>query len=325
MAHLHSLLRQLFLLVVLVIVPLCESHGQEPVPEKGQQQPGERDAVVILRYVPSATNRRGPDSSLLSLPNVVNELKLTDAQKKSIGELAKQITKESAPRAQAAREQLVAIRGNPELTDEQRAVLLREAYLAQVGGVDAFYAQQDAAYRKILTPAQWKRLQEIRIQRDGPFAFTRDDMISQLNIDDVQIELIREIVEGSRKQYTEAGRIVTPVPEEGFQESKTYQDRLAQAIKSSDRLHDSIMDQVKRTLRKKQWETYLRLRGEPFEMNRLMPQGTAPRPKKEAAKAAETSKVDATSGKSDAEEKAGGSPAGDRKTLKEKRGGPAGP
>ena len=137
---------------------------------------------------PSDRRPRGAVTPVLLIgrPAIQEELKLSDAQKKTIRDLNAgfdQQRRESADRLMKAREGL-----------DQGALMAMIADLRRAN---------EEALARVLDKSQRKRLAQVALQLEGPLAITRPEIAAQLNLDDtqsVQIQALKAEYEALREQ-----------------------------------------------------------------------------------------------------------------------------
>jgi hypothetical protein len=305
----------LALLVAAWAIDPGQSSAQDPAPP-GQAPGNGRSDEVIEKTIgaPPAVGRKYPDSLLIKLPGVQKELKLDEEQKKKLVAVDKIRSARFAELEQMRKDKMLELPRPDEMPRDQRRAIVLELADEHIVQRDTLEFEVAETYYKVLTPAQRKRLFEIKLHYRGPYAFADEDVIRKFNIDHVQVGLINEILEGSRQELEAATSI--RVPREGdLGASKGYQEQVTTAIKAGGDIRASMMRRIAKLLRKKQWDAYQAMMKEPFDPARLMDGTRRAIPPKEKAKA----EGESSTGKADATIPT--KPAPERKTLRESRGG----
>jgi hypothetical protein len=149
----------------------------------------------------------GPVSriTLVTQPSVQKELKLTDAQKQKIAKIDEQLK----AKAEEARN-LMAPKpnqggGGPAFLDPETA---RAGMEAMKQGMQALHDEADAAVMRELQSKQRTRLEQIRLQADGPLAFERPEVLERLNLDTGQVEQIQAILADGHGQMEQSGGLM---------------------------------------------------------------------------------------------------------------------
>jgi hypothetical protein len=135
----------------------------------------------------------GPTSSamLLGMPEIRTELGLTDAQ----------ISKVDGWIAESQAELRQAMNAAPP-TEASPSDEVLQAYLDKLRRqTDDANAKADARLDAILTPAQSKRMAELRLQRDGASALLRPDLAQKLKLSAAQQEDLRHLEQGMRPNF----------------------------------------------------------------------------------------------------------------------------
>jgi Spy/CpxP family protein refolding chaperone len=297
--------------VTSAMTPGRSSAQEAPAPAQTTANVQSDDMLVKTFGAPPPAGRKTPATVLLKNPAVQQELKLTDEQKKKLAEIDK---------ARGVRlDEFEAIRKNKvralplpnEMPPGQRQALIVELAEQSRAQFDALNFELDGAFAKVLTPAQRQRLFEIHLHIRGPYAFAQEDVIRRFRLDPVQVDLINEILEGSRQELEEATTL--RVPRRGdVSASEDYQQKAVAAIKAGGDIRAGMMRRIAKILRKKQWDAYQAMMAEPFDATRLSAGSRLAIIPKDKPKADAAPKGDAATPAKEA-------PA--RKTLRESRGG----
>lgn len=132
--------------------------------------------------------RGGPGNGamLLGIPAVREELKVTDEQAQELDKL-----RESLRGSGNLREQFQGLR---DLEPEQRRARMQE--LREKAETAARETQEKLG--SILNAEQMKRLEQLRLQREGVFALARPEVAKQLELTEEQQTKLREIRRGNQ-------------------------------------------------------------------------------------------------------------------------------
>jgi Spy/CpxP family protein refolding chaperone len=243
--------------------------GSVVVSAVSAQVPKTDPANRFLRIVPV------PEDYLLAFPSVQEELKITSAQKSRLDEIGANFRSESDRLEKQRQDGLQELGDQPDpqaLADFQRKV--------RVSGV-ALDDQKVASMMKALDGPQRVRLEQIRLQAEGPFAFTRPELQRRLNLSDDQIALLTTIIRDGRQEARQVlGRasdvlanaaILGPGPV--LKVDPAQRDAVKSAFEKSQKeaakLRGSLDRTIAKALTRKQRETYQKLLGEPFDLTKL--------------------------------------------------------
>jgi hypothetical protein len=248
---------------------------------------------------PAIGTGSGPVSliMLVTQASVQKELKLTDAQKPKIAKIDEQLKK----KAEESRELMAPKQepgGGPPFANPEMA---RAEMEAMKQAVQALHAQADAAVLRELQRKQRTRLEQIKLQADGPLAFERPEVLDQLNLGADQIEMIQAILADGRGQMEQSGgvmmRVAGAMPGTGFGpgagdgagagagpggappspqdlkkkfSSKEFQDQLKAQFekrrKETKGMRDRMMRAIGEVLTRGQRANYRKMLGEPFDL-----------------------------------------------------------
>ncbi len=266
--------RMFFLGLMLGLVPAARGQDQDDTPYEAPTAfvPG----MVVAPTALPPLGLREPDGVVLARPDVQADLKLTAGQKRKLGPVDR-------ARVEGQRQ----IDDEADVTDQNVYAPLPIRDIDSLAAIQTDFNDQviDATTR-ILTRAQRARFAQIRLQLDGPMAFVRPEVLEKLVLDDDQARAIRDILDEARTEMVNNAQFPLttrdvprrdgpkpPAPEEAFQE------KLALARLSNDRMLQAAFGRIAGVLRKSQWDAYLRLRGAPFVAadGRALPAPNAPR------------------------------------------------
>jgi hypothetical protein len=207
-------------------------------------------------------------------PQILEELKLTAAQKAKLRALQDTMRRE----AQQDRREAEAL-AEQEKDVEKRAKILEDARYARIAGVTEY----EPALSSILDRQQRARLDEIRLQACGCAAFLMPEIQERLNLDPSQIarlETVHEEYTTGQGQLAAAGE--TPKAqairreaakrkepgEKGVQlrpeEKKAFQVEKERGRTEFTRLRNSADSKTARILTKRQRTLYQKMLGKPF-------------------------------------------------------------
>jgi hypothetical protein len=274
--------------------------AQVPVPETpgGGSGPGGRVGVQVK--IGGTMIGSGSDPvhliMLATQPSVQKDLKLTDTQKQRIAKIEAQLQE----KAEQARNEMVPKPdqgGEPQVLNLQMA---RAGLEKMKQAKQALHSQADAVVIRELQRKQRTRLEQIRIQADGPLAFERPEVLDRLNLDENQIGMIQAILAEGRGQLEQSGgfmlRAVGPGPGPGYGpdpgagagsgsappspqdlkkkfSSKEFQDQLKthfeKGRKETQSVRDRMMQAIGQVLSRGQRASYRKLIGEPFDLKPL--------------------------------------------------------
>jgi hypothetical protein len=168
-----------------------------------------------------------PPAALLASKQVQEELKLTDEQKDSIRKLAREM--------RPARGE-----GRPDRDEMQKRAEKFDKKLAE-----------------ILKPEQMDRFKQIRIQIQGPRAFSNTEVVKALAITDEQQKKVKDILAETREQIQALGR---PDPDATPAERKEHLEKMQKVTKEA-------VGKCLEALTAEQREKFEKLRGKPFEID----------------------------------------------------------
>jgi hypothetical protein len=280
----------------------------DQAPPGGGFGPGGKVGVQVKVGGPAIGMGSGPVPliMLVTQPSVQKELKLTDAQKQKIAKIEEQLNKEKAEQARGLMPLKRDQGGGPQFLNPETA----RAGMEEVKqAMQALHSEADAAVIQELQRKQRIRLEQIKLQADGPLGFERPDVIERLGLEDTQIEMIQAILAEGRGQMEQSGglmvRTAGAMPGPGFGpgpgagdgsgagpggappspqdlkkkfSSKEFQDQLKAQFekrrKETQSVRDRMMQAIGRVLTRSQRASYRKMLGEPFDLKPL--QNAAP-------------------------------------------------
>ena len=125
---------------------------------------------------------------LLGMPEVRTELGTNDSQNKRIDEVIAELQRQMRQAMEG-----MDFRELPNLSPEERDKLFAEMRKKN----EQANQKADEAVAKVLEPKQIARLNQLKLQREGPMAFNRDDLAKQLQLTNEQREKIRSVQENA--------------------------------------------------------------------------------------------------------------------------------
>ena len=185
-------------------------------------------------------------TALLQNKSVQEELKMTEEQKTKIGELAKD--------AQQKREDVV---GKFDFKDKDSFAKVKEA-MADPKNKEKLASIEQTHLKSaldLLKPEQQKRFKQIDRQVMGVEAFTKEEVIKELNLTDPQKEKIKAIVEEINKDRDELRK-------SGFTKGGDFKE----TQKKITALNKEGVDKAAAVLTDEQKTKWKDLVGEPFEV-----------------------------------------------------------
>ena len=135
-------------------------------------------------------------STLIMMPPVQEELKLTDEQKKKLRELQESMRKKGEEMGKSMREK---IGPDPFKASENLPVAARVMqFTNMIGQFSSLARENEAGIVKFLKPAQRKRLNQIALQMEGISALTKPEIVEALGMMEEDEQAIRLILTQSR-------------------------------------------------------------------------------------------------------------------------------
>jgi Spy/CpxP family protein refolding chaperone len=291
---------------------LAAAQVPDQTPPGGKFGPG-GGGVQVKVGGPAIGTGRGPVPLIMlaTQPPVQEELKLTDAQKQKIAKIEEQLNKEKDERARNLMAPKPDQGGGPQFLDPEMA---RAGMQETKQAIQDLHSEADAAVMRELQRKQRTRLEQIKLQVDGPLAFERPEVLERLNLGDSQIELIQGILDDGRGQMEQSGgfmmRAAGAMPGPGFGPgpsagdgagpgpgagpggappspqdlkkkvaSKEFQDQVKAQFekrrKETQGVRDQMMQAIGKVLTRGQRASYRKMLGEPFDLKPL--QNAAPK------------------------------------------------
>jgi len=173
---------------------------------------------------------------------VHNELRLDDNQRAAVKKIAEDIHKKSGEEKQK-------LRGYNAKERQEKMVELNKSLKGEV----------TKSLKGVLSPGQFKRLDEIRLQRRGFLAFTEPDIQSKLKLTKEQQDEIQRL---SRKFEASMQQI---------NDESSRSRSLKAATREIETLRDKTTQEAIGVLDGAQKEAWTELKGEPFEVEILPP------------------------------------------------------
>ncbi|MFO1003677.1 MAG: hypothetical protein U0936_25380 [Planctomycetaceae bacterium] len=140
--------------------------------------------------------------AILGMPAVQAELKLTDEQKKSVGEITQSMQQSIRDVFEGRGEGNEPLAEGPDRFQQIRA------------RVDGIAAKSEEKLKAALNEEQVKRYSQLKLQRDGVNALLREELGSRLNLTDEQRGKIEDALAGNNPFLSPEER--APMEKEGF-------------------------------------------------------------------------------------------------------------
>jgi hypothetical protein len=141
-------------------------------------------------------------TTLIMMPPVQEELKLTDDQKKKIREWQEGLRKKGEEMGRAMREKNGP---DPFKAAENQPITARIGqFTSMMNQVGSFLKENENGLAKILNAPQRKRLSQISLQMEGITALTKPEIVEALGMVDEEVEQVQQILNQSRAQQTAA-------------------------------------------------------------------------------------------------------------------------
>ena len=258
-------------LLLLVAPPAMAQYGDE-------QPTNDVPGMVIAPTALPPLGQRTPDALILARPDVQADLRLSAEQRRRFARFGE------------------AVRERQAVLDEEANQTNQNVFSPlPMQAIDSFQEQQadlddevESGIASILTGRQRSRFVQIRLQLDGPMAFVRPALREKLVVDDDQADAILATLATARDEMVQNAQFPLTTrdvprrdgrrPAVETESERTLEERLAAARVANETTRDVAMSQIRGTLRKSQWEIYLRLRGAPFVQAREAPRPAAVAP-----------------------------------------------
>jgi hypothetical protein len=252
--------------LLLVAVPARAQYGDE-------QPTNDVPGMVIAPTALPPLGQRTPDALILARPDVQADLRLSAEQRRRFARFGE------------------AVRERQNMLDEAADQTNQNVFSPlPMTAVDSFQSQQadvddeiESGIAAILSRPQRTRFTQIRLQLDGPMAFTRPALREKLVVDDDQADAILATLATAREEMVQNAQFPLSTrdvprrdgrrPAVETEPERTLEAQLAEARVANERVRDAAMGRIGRILRKHQWELYIKLRGAPF-----VQRGTPPKP-----------------------------------------------
>ena len=208
----------------------------------------------------------GGVAGLIQNPQVQEELELSEAQVEKVRELGQEI-REEMQKFFPGRE------GAEDLTREQRMARFQEAMEKYREEAEKRAPEIEKRVRDILEPAQYKRVKQIEMQRQGIDALLRPDIIQALTITEDQQKEIKEVLEKRNKEREELGEQMQGMFE-GFRRDMSEEEREKARAKGEElrekgrAIQSEAQKNAMGVLTDDQKAMMPNLMGEPFEFRR---------------------------------------------------------
>lgn len=214
-----------------------ESDEPETPPEPRKETREERRER--LRYM--ARNGLGSTINLIALPQIQRELKITEAQQKSIGDQIKKMRLHVQFKSREVRD----------LPRDQQAAEMQKIQQES----QAFIQQKQKELKAVLTEEQRLRLLGISLQMRGPRSLIDDEVIELLELSDEQVEKILVILE----KFDTALQMYVSQPPETSDTPLVSRPRTPRL-----QLREAAEKDILEVLTETQRQKFQELKGEPF-------------------------------------------------------------
>ena len=205
----------------------------------------------------------GGIAGLLRSEQVQKEVNITEDQKSQLTKMAEEQTAQMRERF-AGREG----ENREELSEAERQTR-REEFMKEA---QERAKKTEEKIRGVLKPEQFKRLKQIELQQQGVEALRRPDMAQVIGLSEEQVEELKEVFEGIRKQREEIGEQSRSIFQ-GFRDAS--EDERAELRKKGEQLRargEELQKEVQKkamgVLNDDQKGKLKGLMGEPFKLER---------------------------------------------------------
>jgi hypothetical protein len=204
-------------------------------------------------------------------------IKLTEKQKKQIDVIRSNLHNsilKLGDESRAARQQLREQQGG----DVQAQNVLNQSVAESTR---ALQQSAEQSILRVLDREQRRRLEEIKLQLEGPMAFTREDFQERLNLSPDQVETIVPIVASGRAEVNKLANLRNSSATDGdgnalgvrvdaeTKDPAKYKAWVEGRRQAAMTARSSTMQQINRILTKKQRAKYESFLGEPFDVTKL--------------------------------------------------------
>jgi hypothetical protein len=258
---------RLSLLVLLLVPVLARPASAQAQGREIPQQLLSQRTYLGLGVIPAGQRKL----VLLKYPSVQEDMKISPAQQKELD----QIDAEHAPAFERIEKEHSEIRAKVRAA-EADPQLLTEATQKTVAQSRGMQGQVVAAQMKVLDRRQRTRLEQIQLQIEGPYAFTRPEIQDRLNMDPGQIEAVTAMAHEGREEAIRVSALprdmlstyIGGAPSERTKMTKSdgYQSELDKARKAALKARAATMQRIAKVFTKKQRENYQKMLGEPFDI-----------------------------------------------------------
>jgi hypothetical protein len=237
-------------------------------------------------------------TTLIMLPPIQEELKLTDEQKKKLKEWQEGLRKKGEEMGRSMREKNGEdpFRGN-----ENQPITARVLqFTSMLNQVSTFMKSNEDGLAKILNAPQRKRLNQISLQMEGVSALMKPEIVESLGMLEEQVEQIQAVLNQSRTQQmtTWIGSMMAmrpprppatdparPKPETAPEDDakarlareKAMKQRFDTMRNQTDQIHGKAVKQITDLLTRSQRAKFEIMLGPPFDPAKLNNLGRPPR------------------------------------------------
>jgi hypothetical protein len=257
---------------VSVLVAIASLAVQAQDPPEAQAPP--KRMTFLQGYVGMGLNPgRYALIGVCRYPEVQEELKMTEAQKKKFVELDAKAIRDGRRITDDFSKKVKEL--EPEADPETRSALRESEKTART----ARLAESEAALRKVLDRGQFARLEQIRYQAEGTQVFTRPEVQERLFLEPEQVRQILLIAQEGDHELHQASLVPTEVMPADPQslttaqrrkklESKEYQGEVKTFRKTAVTLRGQTMKKIAKVLSSGQRARFEKLVGEHFDFSK---------------------------------------------------------
>jgi hypothetical protein len=250
----------------------------------GQAEPKPEAAAKAKAAIKTPPTRLAihPLWRIIQSPEVQEELGLSDDQRTRLAKIERQGDERSRQVEEASRRERQSLGADPD------AEVLRAIQQRASNDQAALAREAEAEQLRVLDRRQRARLEQIRLQADGPMAFLRSpELRDRLNLDPDQVQAIAEAVrqgtaeEKARAAASQQVLVEATAPDPDTPNRRNFLPGKREAVaaeyerlgKDTARIRRSVEQAVDKALSKKQRAAYRALCGEPFDYASALPSG----------------------------------------------------
>jgi len=206
-------------------------------------------------------------AGLLRSPQVQEELKLSEAQGEKLRDLNEKVMEE-------IRDLLPDRESLRDLSQEERREQMQKAMEKFQQEAEKRAPEVEKQIAEILDKAQFKRLKQLEVQRQGVDALRRPDIVQALGLTEEQQKQIKEALEDRDKKREELGEQMRAMFEGGFrqmsqEEREKAREKMQEAREKGRTIQSEAQKKAMGVLTDEQKARMPNLMGEPFEFRRF--------------------------------------------------------